>query len=131
MPCEILTEGVLKAALRRQLPAEQRAILMRHLREPCEACLDLLEGWTAEEMMLVPDALLSRKEQSSLFAAAAPAEVPARRPALRLSFPQRWRLPRLAWSASAAALVVGLVLMLRPTQRNAGGGLKGAAAPAA
>jgi hypothetical protein len=122
---------VLEAALRRQLPAEQRAVLVRHLREPCEACLDLLEGWTAEEMMLAPDELLSRKEQASLFASAAPAELPTRRPALRPAYRERWRLPRLAWTASAAALVVGLVLMLRPTQRNAGGGLKGVAPPAA
>lgn len=131
MPCEILTERVLEAALRRQLPAEQRAVLLRHLREPCEACLDLLEGWTAEEMLLAPDDALSLGEQASLFAAIAPAEAPARGPALRLAHRVRWRLPRLAWGASAAALAVGLVLMLRPTPRKSDGGLKGAATPAA
>ena len=73
MPCEILTEGVLKSALRRQLSAEQREVLLRHLREPCERCVDLLEGWTAEEMIASlhdGDDLLSRAEQERIFGAA-------------------------------------------------------------
>lgn len=134
MPCEILTEGVLEAALRHQLPAEQRAVLLRHLREPCEACLDLLERWTAEEMMLAPDALLSREEQDRLFAAAVPAElrskVTSKRGALTAHIEHR-RFSRFAWGATAAALaLVGLVTVLRPTQRDGGNGLKGVVTPA-
>jgi hypothetical protein len=134
MPCEILTEGVLKAALRRQLPADQRAALLSHLSEPCEECLDMLEGWTAEEMMTslrAPDELLSPQEQERLFAAAAPAGSPSGRPALRLAHLERRRPPWLAWGAAAAALaVVTLVTVVRPTQQQGERGLKGSTAPA-
>jgi len=131
MPCEILTEGVLKAALRRQLSAGQRSVLLRHLREPCEACLDLLEGWTAEEMLLPPEEMLSPQEQRTTFAAALPARSSSRRPGPGPAHLERRRLPRLAWAGAAAALVlVGLVAIPRPTHRTAGTGLKGAKAPA-
>jgi hypothetical protein len=131
MPCEILTKDVLTAALKRHLPAEQRAVLLRHLREPCEGCLDLLEGWPAEELILAADDQLFRRQPANLFAAA-PAEWPVPGLRSRLASPWQRRLPRLAWGLSAAALVlVGLITIVRPTQRNTGSGLKGAAAPSA
>jgi hypothetical protein len=133
MACEIMTEGVLKAALRHQLPADQRAALLRHLREPCEACLDLLEGWTAEEMMTslcAPDDLLSLQEQERVFAAAAPAGQPSGRPALRIAHLESRRLPWLAWGGAAAALaLVVLVTVVRPGSRDEHDGLKGAPTP--
>jgi hypothetical protein len=138
MACAILTDGMLKAALRRQLSADERAVLLRHLSEPCEGCLDLLEGWSTEEILaslLAPDDLLSRQEQEHLLAAGAPAEprpsATARPPALRLVHVKAWRLPRFAWGAAAAALVlVGLVTMQFFSVRSLprvvlGGGPKG------
>jgi hypothetical protein len=129
MPCEILTKDVLTAALRRHLPAEQRAVLLHHLREPCEGCLDLLEGWPAEDLILAADDQLSRR--ASLFAAA-PTDLPVCRSDSTLASRWQSRVPRAAWALSAAAVVlVGLATMLHPTQRNTGNGLKGAVAPAA
>lgn len=130
MPCEILTEDVLKAALQRTLPADQRAILLRHLREPCEGCLDLLEGWEAEEMVLAPQDQLSRQELDRIFAAAAPAGSSARRLAPRPARLERRPMPRLAWAAAAAAIaLVGVVSVLRPSHPDVQRGLKGAMAP--
>jgi len=129
MPCEILTEDVLQAVLRQKLSADKRALLLRHLHDPCEGCLDLLERWTAEEM-LAPDDLLSRAEQERLFASAAPQTVPAERPVLKVMHLERRRF-RLAWGAAAAVVAAGLVMMFRPAQRNARDDLKGVAAPAA
>jgi hypothetical protein len=122
MVCEILTEGVLKAALRRDLPADQRAILLCHLREPCEACLDLLESWTAEEIMLGFKERLTADDLRKC--ALNTQKIPARRRASRLA--------RLAWGAVAAALVlVGLVgPPLNLKQRQAASGLKGGTPPA-
>ena len=132
MPCEILTEGVLKSALRRQLSAEQREVLLRHLREPCERCVDLLEGWTAEEMIASlhdGDDLLSRAEQERIFGAA-PQALPSGRPVLRIVPPKRPRLPWLAWSGAAAAMVLVAVLtVVRPVRQDTEVGLKGAATP--
>jgi hypothetical protein len=130
--CDVLTERLLKAALRRQLPAEQRAVLARHLGEPCEACLDLLERWTTEEMMTelhASDDLLSRGEQERVFAVAS-AEAPSGGAALRIVRPERQRRPRLAWGmgATAIALVV-LVTVTRPEYRDPTEGLKGAQRP--
>lgn len=131
--CEILTEGVLKAALRRQLPADQREVLLRHLREPCEACLDLLEGWTAEELMASlhgPDDLLRRREQEHLFAVATSADVPSERSVLKPASPGRRRLPRLAWGVGAAALaLLTLVTVVRPGHQDGEQGLKGVSRP--
>ena len=133
MPCEILTEGVLKAALRRQLPADQQTALLRHLREPCEACLDLLEGCSAEEIitsLASPDELLSRQEQERVFAAVAPTGLPSSRPTLRLAHLERRRLPWHAWGGAAAALALAaLVTVLQPWSRDKYDGLKGAATP--
>ena len=131
MPCEILTRDVLTAALKRELPAGQRAILLRHLREPCEGCLDLLEGWTPEELILAAYNQLSRRESASLLAAP-PVKSTVRRPRPRVRLPWQWRLPQLAWGLSAAALVlVSLVTILHPTQRNPESGFKGGVAPSA
>ena len=130
MPCEILTEGVMTAALRRRLPAEQRATLLRHLREPCEGCLDLLEGCAAEEMILAADDQLSRR-QSLLLSSAAMAQSPAGGPRSRLASQWRRRLPLLAWGLSAAAVVLISLATIRATERNAGSGLKGGVAPSA
>jgi len=134
MTCGIVTERVLEAALRRQLPADQRAALLRHLGEPCEACLDLFEGWPAEEilaMLLAPDDVLSRQERERLFATVAQPQQSSRRLVLQLASADRWR-PRLAWGAAAAALaIIGLVTVRGPADRQGGIGLKGAAAPAA
>src|SRR4051794_1877211 len=111
MTCEILTEGMLEAALRRDLSADQRAALLRHLREPCEACLDLLEEKTAEEML--PDGALSPREQQRLFEAG--------RPLLRLARSEGRRAPRLAWGAIAAAVALaGVVTMVPARQRLKG-----------
>ena len=129
MPCAILTEGVLRAALRRQLSTDQRAVLLRHLREPCEACLDLLEGWTAEEMMPAPDDLLSTMEQERILDSVARSTLPTLQPAPRLARRDRWRLPRLALGTAAAVALLGLVTILRPPERHAESGLKGTAAP--
>lgn len=131
MPCEILTKDVLTAALKRQLPAEQRAVLLRHLRKPCEGCLDLLEGWAAEELILAANDQLSRHSPTNVVAAAPPESALSGLLARLASAWQR-RLPRLAWSLSAAALVlVCLITVVNPTRRHFGTGLKGGAAPSA
>ena len=115
--CGFLTDGVLQAALRRRLSADQRASVTRHLDEPCEACLDLLERWTTEEMLTelhASDNLLSRGEQERLFAAAAPGR-PSGGAALRVVRPEVRRRPRLAWGVGAAALAAAvLVMVTRP-----------------
>jgi hypothetical protein len=129
MPCEIVTEGVFKAALRRQLSPEQSAAVLNHLREPCEACLDFLEGYTAEEMMLTPEQQLSPEEQQAFFVRAfAPSE-----PALAMARTRprhRWQ-PRLALGAVAALALAVLVTTVRPARHQAGDGMKGTAAPTA
>jgi hypothetical protein len=134
-PCEVLTEGVLEAALRRELPGEQRTALLRHLREPCGACLDLLEGWTTEQMMATlygQDDLLTRQEEERLFSAATSASSPRGRSPLRSVGPEHRRLPRLAWGVAAAALsVFALVTVLRSAQPGGEVGLKGAPKPTA
>jgi hypothetical protein len=130
MPCDILTEGVLKAAMRRQLSGDQRAVLLRHLREPCEACLDLLEGRSVEDM-LAPDDLLSSEERERLLAATAPADSPAARPALRPAQLERRPSRRFAWGSAAAVALLALVTILQPGRRDAGTGLKGVPAPPA
>jgi hypothetical protein len=133
--CEILTEGALEAALRGQLPADQCAVVLRHLEEPCDACLDLLESWTAEEMIdssTAPDSLLSRQEQDRLFAVAASGGSPSRRSTVRLVPPRRRRFPALAWGVAAAAVaLVALVMVVRPDSRDPNEGLKGGPAPVA
>jgi hypothetical protein len=130
--CDILTEGLLQAALRRRLSAEQRAVLARHLGEPCEACLDLLERWTTEEMLTelhASDNLLSRGEQERVFAVAS-AGGPSGGAALRVVRPERQRRPRLAWGIGAAALaLVVLVTVTRPDHQDPAEGLKGAQRP--
>jgi len=130
--CEILNDRVLEHALRGRLPAHQREALLRHLGEPCEACLDLLQGWTTEEMLShlhSADHLLSRGEQERLFAAAAPAGR-ASGPALSLApVPRRW-FPSLAWVPAAAVLaVVGVLLLPRSGHRPSEQTLKGAPTP--
>lgn len=129
--CEILTDRVLEAALRGQLPAQERAALLRHLGEPCEACLDLLQGWTGEEILRTLHSsgdLLSRGEQERFFAAAASAGH-ASRSALRLaSLRRRWN-PRLAWVPVAAILVIIGVLVPRSGHRAPDVTLKGAPTP--
>jgi len=130
MPCEILTNDVLTAALNRHLPAGQRAVLLRHLREPCEGCLDLFEGWAAEDLILAADDQLSRRQPADLFAAGR-AESPVPGLLSRIVSPRQRRLPRLAFTLSAAALVLVGLIAIAPTQRNARNGLKGAAAPSA
>jgi hypothetical protein len=131
--CEILTDRVLEAALRRQLPADERAVLLRHLAEPCEACLNLLEGWTAEEMLqrlYSPDDLLSRGEQERLFATAASAGERSSAPAVRLAPVVRRPIVRLAWAPATIALaLVGLLLVVRPGHRGGEEGLKGPLTP--
>ena len=131
MSCEILTEGVLEAALRRRLSADQRAAVLAHLRDPCEGCLDLLERWSVEEM-LAPDEL-SPEEQERLFAGAAPARLPAHRPVPGPAHLDRRWPRRFAWSAVAAAVVlVGLATTFTPLMSRHGlAGLKGVPAPAA
>src|SRR5262249_43788422 len=89
MACAILTEDVLRVALRRQLSTDQRAVVLRHLREPCEACLDLLEGWTAEEMMPAADDLLSTMEQERILDSVARSTLPTVQPAPRLARRER------------------------------------------
>jgi hypothetical protein len=131
--CEILTESVLRSALRGQLPAEQRAVLVRHLHEPCESCLDLLEGWTAEEMLTslhAPHDLLSPEEQQRLFSIAASATAPARHSGLGLAPPKRRRVPLLVWGAAAGLAMAVLVMVVRPDHPGGSAGLKGAPAPA-
>jgi hypothetical protein len=130
--CEFLNEGVLEAALRRELPDSQRAILLRHLREPCEACLDLLEGWTTEEMLAVlhDQSLLTRQEQERLLSVAASATSPLRRSPSRLLSPGRRRFPPIAGGVAAAALALfAMVTMLRPGHQEGEEGLKGARRP--
>jgi len=130
--CDVLTEDLLKAALRRRLSAEQRAVVARHLGEPCEACLGLLERWTTEEMISELHAshnLLSWGEQEQMFAAAA-AGGPSGGAALRVVRPERLRRPRLAWSMGAAAIaLVALVTLTRPELRDPAQGLKGPQRP--
>ena len=132
MPCEILTKDVLTAALERHLPAEQRAAMLRHLREPCEGCLDLLETWPAEELILAADDQVLRSQAAHLIQGA-PGESP--KPGLRsrvTSPPWQRRLSRLAWGFSAAALVlIGLVTIVQSTRRSSLSALKGGAAPSA
>jgi hypothetical protein len=129
MACAILTEGVIKAALRRQLSTDQRAVVLRHLREPCEACLDLLEGWTGEEILPAADDLLFPRELEKILSDAAPAKLIAVRPAPRLARLERGRWPRFALGAAAAVALLGLATVLRPPERHAVSGLKGTAAP--
>ena len=129
MPCEIVTEGVFKAALRRQLSSEQRAAVLRHLREPCEACLDLFEGCTPEEMMLPREQQLSAEEQEALFVRALAPTEPAVTMA-RAPRRHRWQ-PQLALGLAAAVAIVALVTTVRPARQQLGGGVKGAAAPTA
>ena len=131
MPCEILTAGVFQAALRRQLSPEQRAVVLRHLREPCEACLDLFEGFTAEEMLLPRDQQLSPEEQKALFGRAILAVSPARGTAPKEVHRPRWQLPGVALGAVAALGLVALVITVRPAQQQLGGGIKGTSAPTA
>lgn len=130
--CDALTEDHLKEALRRRLSAEQRAALLHHLGEPCEACLDLLERWTTEEMMTelhASDDLLSWGEQERVFAVASE-RGPSGRAALRVVPPERQRRPRLAWGMGAAAIaLVVLVTVTRPDSRDPTEGLKGAQRP--
>ena len=130
--CDVLTEGLLEAALRRRLPAEQRAVLLRHLGEPCEACLDLLERWTTEEMITelhASDNLLSWGEQERVFAVAG-GGAPSGGTALRVVRPERQRRPRLAWGMGAAAIaLVVLVTVTRPDLRDHAHGLKGPQRP--
>ena len=127
-----MTEGLLQAALRRRLPAEQRAVLTRHLGEPCEACLDLLERWTTEEMLTelhASDTLLSRGEQERVFAVAS-AGGPSGGAALRVVRPERQRRSRLPWGMGAAAIAAAvLVMVTRPDPRDLTQGLKGAPTP--
>jgi hypothetical protein len=130
MPCEIMTEGVFKAALRRELSPEQRAAVLRHLREPCEACLDFFEGHTAEEMMLTAEQQLSPKEREGLFVSAVMATEPTARTG-RLRVGRRPWQPRLALGAMAALAVVALVTTVRAGRHQFGGGVKGTAAPTA
>src|SRR5262249_59233682 len=131
MPCEILTAGVFQAALRRQLSPEKRAVVLRHLREPCEACLDLFEGCTAEEMLLTRDQQLSPEEQKALFSRAILAASPARGTAPRQVHRPRWQLPGLALGAVAALGLIALVTTVRPAQHQLGAGVKGTAMPTA
>jgi hypothetical protein len=130
--CDVLTEGLLQAALRRRLTSEQRAVLTRHLDEPCEACLDLLERWTTEEMvgeLYASDNLLSWGEQERIFAAASMGG-PSRGAALRVVRPERRRRPRLAWGMGAAAIALAvLVTVTRPDHRAPTQGLKGVQRP--
>ena len=130
--CDVLTEDLLKAALRRRLTAEQRAVVARHLGEPCEACLDLLERWTTEEMLTelhASDNLLSWGEQQRVFAAAS-AGAPSGSPALRVVRPERRRRPSLAWGLGTAAIaLVALVTVTRPELRDPAQGLKGPQRP--
>ena len=132
-PCDVLTDGLLQAALRRRLPAERRAALTRHLDKPCEACLDLLEHWTTEEMLTelhASDNLLSLGEQERAFAKASE-QSPSRSPALRVVRPERQRRPRLAWEMAAVALgLFLLVTVIRPGDRDPAQTLKGAPRPA-
>jgi hypothetical protein len=130
--CEILTESVLRAALRGQLPSEQRAVLVRHLREPCESCLDLLQGWTPEEMMSSlhgPGDLLSPEEQQRVFSVASSAAASARPSGSRLAPPGRRRMPLLAWGAAAGLAFAVLVTVVRPDHPGGSLGLKGAPVP--
>jgi hypothetical protein len=131
--CDVLTESLLQAVLRRRLPAEQRAVLARHLDAPCEACLDLLERWTTEEMISelhASDNLLSWGEQERVFAAVSPGG-PSRGAVLRVVRPERRRRPRLAWGmGGAAAIALALLVMVtRPDHRDLAQGLKGAQRP--
>jgi hypothetical protein len=132
--CDVLTDGLLQAALRRRLPAEQRAILARHLSESCEACLDLLEHWTTEEMfteLYASDNLLSLGEQQRLFAVAS-ARAPSGGATLRVVPPERRRRPRLVWAIGAAAIaLIALVTVTRPGDRDPTQGLKGPRTPTA
>jgi len=134
-PCEILSEGMLKAALRGQLPAEGRAALLRHLGEPCEACLDLLECWTTEEMLTelhASDDLLSWAERERVFPTAS-AGLASARPPLRVVPPETRRPPRLAWAAVASAAAVALFTLVtlgRPWHPVAKYVLKGTSTPA-
>jgi len=129
--CDVLTEGLLQAALRRRLPAEQRAVLARHLAEPCEACLDLLERWTTEEMLTelhASDNLLSLGEQERVFAAGS-AGGPSGGAALRVVRPELRRRPRLAWGLGAVAIAAAVLVMVQSDNRDLTQGLKGAQTP--
>lgn len=128
MRCAILTEGMLEAAVRRQLSADRRDALLRHLREPCEGCLDLLEGMTAEEMMLPPDDLPTAQERDAFFQRTTRAALPAGPRVLRLMHPERRPRPRLAWGAAAALALAALgavVAVVQSPQPDSEVGLKG------
>lgn len=131
MRCAILTEEVLEAALRRRLSAEQRDVLLRHLREPCEDCLDSFEAITPEELVLPSDVQPSPEELEALLQRAAPARQAAGAPrSLELvrGEPSRRLLPRIVWGVAAAAALVALMAIVRPAQRTVDEGLKGAPA---
>jgi hypothetical protein len=127
MPCEILTDSVLRAALCRELSADQRAVLLRHLREPCEGCLDLLEGWTAEEMMLPSGGPpIGRDRERFLASLSAPTE--QLRPLKGLRW-HHWRLPGVTVGAAVAIALLGLASVLRLPDRHPEGHLKGITPP--
>lgn len=100
MSCEILTADMLETALRRRMTPQQRAVLLRHLREPCDGCLDLLADVPADEILAAA-------------AVAPPTVVPIRR-----------RRP-VAWAAAAAAVVLIGVATMRQAEVSGVRGLKG------
>jgi len=131
MPCAVLTVGVLEAARERRLTAEERARVLRHLQEPCEGCLDLLERWPVEELLLSTEDALSPEERERVFSTASgTGATPARMQPTGPRWARR-RLSRLALGAAIAAMLVGVVTALHPPRRQLEEGLKGPASPTA
>src|SRR5262249_3341542 len=99
----------------------------------CEACLHLLERWTAEEMITelhASDNLLSWGEQERIFAAAS-AGSPSGEAALRVVRLERHRRRRLPWGLGAAAALALAILVpaTRPDGRGPAQGRKGSQRP--
>jgi hypothetical protein len=115
MGCPVLTQERIDLLLKGALPAAERPILLAHLSEPCDDCLDVLASPSNGRLLArVAGKLLSPEESERIFAAAVASASGDRK---RRS--PHWS--RRAWAGlvAASALAAGLtVVSLRQSHRR-------------